>query len=63
MFSTNLLLVVLSVDNPILVKEMHLVTRGPFIAIRMSLRSYSTNEKHVSQVDLQVVVSIVVSTR
>ena len=38
---------------------MQLITFGPFIALWISLSSYSANEEHVSQVNFQVVMSIV----
>ena len=63
LFFTNLLCVVLFIDDPILKEQMQLITFGPFIANRISLSSYSANEENVSQVNFQVVISIVVIAR
>ena len=62
-FFTNLLRVVLFVNDPIHEEQIQLITFRPFIAIWTSLSSYSANEEHVSQVNFQVVTSIVVIAR
>ena len=62
-FFSNLFCVVFFVGDPMCEKCEQLVTCGPFITQWMSLSSYSTNEEHVSQINLQIVVSIIVIAR